>query len=230
MSAPEMVLQYIEALKWPVVTGGIIFWLRNPLGGLVARMQGGRVEAPGGFALEVTAEIAGQAAQTAQEISAADERRTADEEPAETDDSPGSDPALAAALRLSPAERNTVDAGVVDLFGAIRSPARTGNAVEDLMSFWAEFQLCLATIVDPLDTAPTVRQGRYRIRLWPGTDKWYEDTLRQLIELYTSIRSHPEQTTNYATTRFRNGVGEWSHLYGRFVVRQLGAAAEAEST
>ncbi|WP_405138015.1 hypothetical protein [Nocardia sp. NBC_01388] len=65
MSAPDMVLQYINATKWPVVGLTVTFLLRGSIVDLIGRVQSARVQAGG-----VSAELEARAARTAGAIGA----------------------------------------------------------------------------------------------------------------------------------------------------------------
>ncbi|MGX1809030.1 hypothetical protein ACWIGI_25195 [Nocardia sp. NPDC055321] len=241
MSAPEMVLQYIESLKWPVMTALILFWLRAPLTGLVGRLNSGRLEAPG-FALEVSSELAGQAAETALAIEAGDRRtpgdgiepadeEPADEDPAETDTAETTPPAAAsidavtAAANLSAKDRKTVDDGIVELFIVARRAksmqmfnGKPAQAVRDT-------RLALADAVWKVafPVAGKVRRPS-RLELWPGTPQEFRQGLDELLDLFDMVSGNPELVTEYTALKVHEAVRSWASQYAVYLTSVLAEA------
>ncbi|MEU7140444.1 hypothetical protein ABZ942_13410 [Nocardia sp. NPDC046473] len=57
MSAPEMFLEYVNALKWLVLAGGIIWLFRDPLDGLIRRIEKLVVKGPGETQMSLEASV-----------------------------------------------------------------------------------------------------------------------------------------------------------------------------
>ncbi|WP_157181956.1 hypothetical protein [Nocardia testacea] len=230
MSAPEMVLQYINALKWPVIAALAIALLHTPARTLLAQMQRVRVAAFG-----AEAEVERQAQDLARDVSstatelAHDSRRedaaairTTLLEPA---GSPEADPfrplvepvsdQASAVLQLPQVEFEVLVAKLEELRDFSFGGASVLRTIESSPAHTIE------RIFDQLQRL--VVQIRMSTDLWPGTPHDLVLTWRSIIRI--AGRAISDGANASAAHNFNIGTRDWARMYADFLEDAIAEAA-----
>ncbi|MGA6209309.1 hypothetical protein ACPESR_31585 [Nocardia testacea] len=227
MSAPEMVLQYINALKWPVVAVVAVALFHSPARAMLEQVQRLRVAAFG-----AEAEVERQAQDFAREVSAAgseesDLRREPPVEPSDRE-----------AVEKEPVDSGTRDLESSQVFRVRPEVAwvhqlperrlnRFRSHVESLRRFSfggaQGVRLVTANQDDPsFAIVKIARQlqdlveilGGYK--LWPGTPEHLVVLLQEIYRIRNSV-GHNTGTTVLAAHQFNVGVRDWARMYSDFL-------------
>lgn len=220
-----MVLEYINALKWPVIVSCAAFLFRAKVGDFLDRLQSARVNA-GGVSAELEARAAEAAVEAASEPTGIQSAPTPPSESAE----PGivrdarDDPAVSAAVPLSVIEYEQVQSGL--------------SALED-------FSVGGASVLRQISESPSMAVRtiyRHFMRaleksypgylrpntvdfLWPGTPDNLMDAYETLVEIREQAVLYGDEAITVATAHaYNQAARDWARQYSRFVRGALQAA------
>ncbi|WP_155980928.1 hypothetical protein [Nocardia sp. CNY236] len=235
MSAPEMVLSYVNALKWPLLGLAVIFWLRQSIVELIGRIESARFEGAG-----VSAELEARAIQTAAAIEVAGrdpdfavspldgELPMSDDHSdagtgngrSETTGEPrrlvyvSHTPAVAAAIGLSEADRRRVGHQVTRMkqFAGVE-PDLVGIAENPWQAMLAEN----SAVVGFVQKSYWDRNIGYTPVLWPGASVSLHATFRDLEQLVREADARPRQVTRGAVVEFDRAARSWVGQYAVYL-------------
>ena len=243
MSAPEMVLQYIETLKWPLITGGIVFWLRRPIVTLIGRIQTARIEAAG-----VSAELEARATEAADAIEAAPTPPGPAEVTAELHAGnqsgygwvdfefehaelpiPNIRLAVRQASNLSVDDKTRIAAGLQrldDVSGTgLDSIDRDVTPNKVIFMIWNQLKRAIAATGEKPQSV-----GARTPVLWPATPKYLYKVYNQLDLLHEMSRLTPDRVTPATAYEFDKAVRLWAAKYHVFVSSVLALVEAATQT
>ncbi|MEV0539704.1 hypothetical protein [Nocardia salmonicida] len=224
MSAPEMVLQYIHELKWPVVVVLAIIFLHSPARDMLAQVQRLRVAAFG-----AEAEMERQAQDFARDVSAV---------PADTS------PSLVETVDVDSTISGRPNSELDDVQPTGRARTRIVQVAPQVAAIgriptaeMPEFQLSLSALKDfsysgssvlrtiesePAETMIRIGHDLKRIvgsigggELWPGTPYTLESTWTELLRLRN--RAAVDGASVAAAHSFNVGARDWARRYGEFL-------------
>ncbi|WP_433203323.1 hypothetical protein ACQP1G_13875 [Nocardia sp. CA-107356] len=230
MSAPEMVLQYINALKWPVVVVLAITLFRTPARAMLAQVQRLRVAAFG-----AEAEMERQAQDFARDVSAV----PADTPPplvesleldSQTSGIPNSEPPDA---QTAGPQRSRIIQVAPQVAAVGRIPAAEFLEFQASLSALKDFSYSGSSVLrtiesEPAETMIRIAHDLKRIvgsigggELWPGTPYSLESTWTELLRLRN--RAAMDGASVAAAHSYNVGARDWARRYTEF----LEAAVEA---
>ncbi|MFE9323505.1 hypothetical protein ACIHDR_45390 [Nocardia sp. NPDC052278] len=228
MSAPEMVLEYINALKWPVVGLAVSFWLRNSITGLIGRVESAKFEAAG-----VSAELEARAAEVAEDMDAAS-REPANLDPSDQEESPAEtvsarDRLVRFAIRFSPSTLGRVSQWVDELRTFASSEAEKDMGLTLHLSPGSYAAQAAASVIVKGVWRRLTRHIAHTYpgqmtdsqpRLWPETPSDLVAGFRDLDRLAAAFEVRPENTTLAAAREYDRAARAWAAAYSH-LLRQV---------
>ncbi|MFI5720950.1 hypothetical protein [Nocardia sp. NPDC051750] len=237
MSAPEMVLQYINALKWPVVAALAISFFHTPARALLGQVQRLRVAAFG-----AEAEVERQAQDFAREVSAAGSEDGQPRRESVLDDGLVSDRTeleqprsvrvsrSAAAIHVLTADSfRNLEMGID---GLKRFSFNGEHGVQLIAAAGDRLADAIIRLASQLDVLVDQTGGQ---NLFPGTPKHLRDLFLSVYKIRNTA-VHQGDASPMAAHQFNVGVRNWARLYADHLqaaveeasLIPLGASVEVE--
>ncbi|CAM4356657.1 hypothetical protein NONI108955_22365 [Nocardia ninae] len=219
MAAPEVVLAYINALKWPVVVCAAVIYLRDlrdPIAKLVDRIKSGSISVAG-FTATIEAESE-RVAEEAQQAAEAPRMAEAEDHITATDE--------ATVVKIPPLAISTAKTLRPEKLQILRTSAerlRSYSNEHARVSFPSAVQKYPGAVVlsrgsrlneliaEMLEAAPV------GFELWPGTPSDLADVFRKLKDLHTRAEIAPVAVSPSAAANFVKSARTFAGLYATFL-------------